>query len=124
MAPLPKSFDLEAMRLRVRLHKGEREAVKQRCAEVLAEGRHRPEIRKIANELKKARRGRPRTGAKYRWFEIGERDGILRDEGHKYEVRLRLLGEEFDLRDESKIKTALALYKRAMDEYCAVVGEG
>lgn len=44
MAPLPKTLDLEAMRLRVRLHKGEREAVRQHVSEILAEGRVRPEI--------------------------------------------------------------------------------
>ena len=124
MAALPKSFDLEAMRLRVRLHQGERDSVKQRCAEILAGSKTRPEIQKLADALAKACRGRPRTGAKYLWFEIGERDGILRVEGHKYEVRLRLLGEEFDLRDESKIKTALALYKKAMDEYDAIARKG
>ncbi|MGX0962750.1 hypothetical protein AB7M63_003199 [Bradyrhizobium japonicum] len=119
MAPLPKTLDLEAMRLRLRLHRGEREVVKQRCAEILAEGRERPEIQKLTDELAGAKRGRPATGAKYLWFEIGERNEHLRDAGHKYEVRLRLLGEEFELRDESKIKTILAKYKKAMDEYCA-----
>ncbi|MFK4499269.1 hypothetical protein ABIF90_000576 [Bradyrhizobium japonicum] len=123
MAPLPKTLDLEAMRLRLRLHSGEREAVKERCAEILAEGKERPEIQKLTDELAGAKRGRPATGAKYLWFELGERNEHLRDAGHKYEVRLRLLGEEFDLRDESKIKTILAAYRKAMDEYDANVRE-
>lgn len=123
MAPLPKTFDLEAMRLRVRLHKGEREAVKQRCAEILTEVRERPEIKRLADELARQGRGRPKFGAKYLWFEIGERNETLLAAGHKYEVRLRLLGGEFDLRDESKIKTILAKYKKAMDEYAEIERE-
>jgi hypothetical protein len=124
MAPLPKSFDLEAMRLRVRLHKGYCEAVKQRCAEIMADGRERPEIQKLADELAAPRRGRPRTGAKYLWLEIGDRNEFLRDRGEKYEVRLTILSKEFRLRDESKIKTILAKYKRAMDEYAEIDREG
>jgi len=120
MAPLPKSFDLEAMRLRVQLHKGEREVVKQRCAEILAAGKDRPEIKKIADELAMARRGRPATGAKYLWLEIGDRNEVLRDDGEKYEVRLEILAREFGLKDLSKIKTILAKYKRAMEEYDAI----
>lgn len=123
MAPLPKSFDLEAMRLRDRLHKGEREAVKQRCAEILAAGKDRPEIKKLADELATARRGRPATGAKYLWWEIGERNEVLRDEGEKYEVRLDILAREFGLKDLSKVKTILSKYKKAMEEYDAALRE-
>lgn len=124
MAPLPKSLDLEAMRLRVRLHKGYRDAVKKRCAEILADGRERPEIRKISDELAKAPRGRPATGAKYLWLEIGDRNEELREQGEKYEVRLTTLSKEFRLKDESKIKIILARYKKAMDEYAEIEREG
>lgn len=117
MAPLPKTFDLEAMRLRTRLHKGEREAVKQRCAEILTEGRNRPEIQRLSDEIAGAKRGRPATGAKHLWFEIGERNEDLRDKGEKYEVRLEILSKEFELTDVSKIKTILAKYRKAMEEY-------
>lgn len=128
MAPLPKTFDLEAMRLRVRLHRASRfdntrETVKQRCAEILAQGGDRPEIQRLHGELTAQGRGRPKFGAKYLWFEIGERNEVLRDKGEKYEVRLAMLSREFDLKDELKIKTALALYKRAMEEYGAIVRE-
>lgn len=124
MAPLPKSFDLEAMRLRVRLHKGERDVVKRRCAEILAERHDRPEIQKLADELAAPGRGRPKYGAKYLWLEIGDRNEILRDAGEKYEVRLALLSKEFKLKDESKIKTILAKYKKAMDEYAEIERDG
>lgn len=126
MAPLPKSFDLEAMRLRVRLHMakqhdGEREAVKQRCAEILAGETDRPEIQKLADELETQGRGRPKFGAKYLWFEIGERNEELRDDGEKYEVRLVTLLKEFGVKDVSTIKTILARYTRAMEEYAATI---
>jgi hypothetical protein len=129
MVALPKSFDLEAMRLRVRLHRanpydGERESVKQRCAEILAQRDDRPEIQKLVDELMAPRRGRPRIGAKYLWLEIGDRNEVLRDKGEKYEVRLAILSQEFGLKDESKIKTILAKYKKAMDEYAEIEREG
>lgn len=124
MAPLPKSFDLEAMRLRVRLHKGERDAVKQRCAEILTEGRDRPEIQRLLDEIVGAKRGRPATGAKHLWLEIGERNEDLRDKGEKYEVRLEILSKEFKLTDVSKIKTILAKYKKAIEEYDATARDG
>lgn len=119
MAPLPKSFDLEAMRLRVRLHRakqhdGEREAVKRRCAEILAKTPARPEIKKLSDELAAQRRGRPKFGAKYLWFEIGDREAALRDDGKKYEARLEMLLKEFDLKDLATLKTILAEYKRNM----------
>lgn len=122
MAPLPKSFDLEAMRLRVRLHKGERDAVKQRLSEILAQGRDRPEIQRLHNELATQGRGRPRFGAKYLWLEIGDRNEDLRDAGEKYEVRLAILSKEFKL-EASRVKTILAKYRRAMDEYAEIERE-
>jgi hypothetical protein len=125
MAPLPKSFDVEAMRLRVQLHRARRfddtrETVKQRCAEILAQGGDRPEIQRLHGELTAQQRGRPRFGAKYLWLEIGDRNEELRDDGEKYEVRLEILAREFGLKDLSKIKTILAKYKRAMEEYDAI----
>jgi hypothetical protein len=125
MAPLTKSFDMEAMRLRVRLHQATRfddtrKTVKQRCAEILAQGDDRPEIQRLHHELTAQGRGRPKFGAKYLWLEIGDRNEELRDNGEKYEVRLAILSKEFDLKDESKIKTILARYKRAMEEYEAI----
>jgi len=125
MAPLPKAFDPKAFWLRQKLLQGgASQEVLAEAKAILARGADRPEIQRIVDELSSRKRGRPATGAKYRWIEIGERNEDLRDKGEKYEVRLDILSKEFGVKDLSKIKTILAKYKRAMDEHAEIEREG
>lgn len=125
MAPLSKAFDVEAYWLRRQLlAKGQRDVVRKRVDEILAAGGKRPDIQAIADELdQKKGRGRPATGAKYQWLEMGEMDDDMKMDGLPYKVRLHRLSVRFGLTDVSKIKTYLKKYKDAMEEYQAAIDE-
>lgn len=125
MAPLPKSFDLRAITLGrlVRLGKPKRAEAKKLALTILAKGDAGPEVQRLAAGLFGGKRGRPATGAKHLWFEIGEMDSALRDRGANYKKRLEELKKEFRVNNERTIERALARYNAAMDEYRADIAE-
>lgn len=126
MAPLPKSFDLRAITLGrlVRLGKPKRAEAKKLALAILANGDAGPEVQRLAAGLFGAKRGRPATGAKHLWFEIGEMDNSLRDCGVSSKGdRFAKLRKEFSVNDDRTIERALARYNAAMDEYQADIAE-
>lgn len=124
MAPLPKAFDVEAYWLRRQLlAKGQRDAVRKRVDEILAAGGKRPDIQAIADELDQKGRGRPATGAKHQWLEMGELNDEMKERRVPYKERLHRLSIRFGLTDVSKIKTYLKKYKDAMEEYLVAIDD-
>lgn len=124
MAPLPKPFDVEAHFLRRQLLlKGQRDAVRKRVNEILTEGRTRPDIQALADELDQKGRGRPATGAKYQWLEMGEMNDEMKEQGLPYKERLHRLSLRFQISDVSKIKTYLKKYKDAREEYLGSIDD-
>lgn len=109
MAKLP-IIEIKAHWARDELHKGNRE----KGLAFLAEAGDGP----IARELRAAigKRGRPPFGASHRWWDIGIDNDEMREAGVPHAERMHRLALHYRLNDESKLKTAIAKYERAMDE--------
>jgi hypothetical protein len=116
MAKLPK-IEIKALWARDELHKLNREE----GLVLLAEAGDGP----IARELRAAtaKRGRQPFGASHRWWDIGIDNDEMRDAGVPHAERMRRLALQYRLNDDSKLKTAIAKYERAMEEYRAISDE-
>jgi hypothetical protein len=117
MSPLPKSFDLVAIRLRRMIIEKRRPEAKRLALDALAKGKASAQVQKIAADLFGGKRGRPVSGAKHRWMEMGEINDDMRDAGKSYEQRLAYLKKKFHVGTDKTIKLALAKYERAQEEY-------
>jgi hypothetical protein len=123
MSPLPKSFDLLAIRLRRMIIEKRRPEARRLVLDVLAKGTASAQVQKIAADIFGGKKGRPASGAKHRWLEMGEINDTMRDDGKSYEQRLAYLKKKFHVGADKTIKLALAKYERALAEYHASISD-
>lgn len=116
MAPLPKTLDLEAVKLRQSLGEGKqrRAEVKARVLDILAAGTAKPPMQKLAAELFGAKRGRQATGL-YKWFDIGSDNYWLDVEGRPHKERMQSLSVKYR-RSEKHVEACVTFYNKAVEE--------
>lgn len=118
MAPLPKSLEIMAPRLRDMMASGtERDKAKKLVLRLLREGRATPQVQQIAAELFDAKRGRPRAGVKHRWMEVGQmNDDLAANPSLSEDDRLGLISEKFKLKgvDYSGLRKLITQYNNCL----------
>lgn len=118
MAPLPKSFSLQAVPIKAALSEGRTEDAKTMVCDLLRAGKADAVVQGLAADLlKPAKRGRGRQKAlPWRWLDIAEHFREMReDDGLLYEDALRLTAERFG-RSESHVRTCITTYESAKED--------
>lgn len=122
MAPLPK-LDLDIFLIKDLLHLGKREEALARIKELVDSGRAGEKTIELAEYLKTAGKGRQPFGVKHLWFEIGQFNDEMRDQGMSYADRMAALKLRYRVDDESKLKTWIGKYEATMDEIRVINSE-
>ncbi|ODT06971.1 MAG: hypothetical protein ABS58_09280 [Mesorhizobium sp. SCN 65-20] len=124
MAPLPKSFSLQAFPIEAAISEGREEDAKTMICEILRAGRADAVVQGLAADLIKdpVKRGRGRRKAlPPHWLAISEEFYQLRDDGIKYAKAIETVARKFGY-SESQIRRAIAVFdeaKAAHDESTA-----
>ena len=118
MAPLPKSFSLQAIPIRAAISEDRKEDAKTMICEILRTGKADAVVQGLAADmLKPAKRSRGRQKAlPWRWLDIADHFRRVREEDRLlYEDALRITAEKFG-RSESHVRTCLATYESAQED--------
>jgi hypothetical protein len=98
------------------MNSGKRDEALARLAALIASDRAGPETLKLAEYFATVKGGRQPFGAKHRWIEIGQDNDTMRAKGYSQAKRMEKITAKYRIYDESKLRTYIAKYERAMEE--------